>query len=934
MTRARRLARYFPVAVLLAACTPADGPPAGPLFFEREVLPILNQSCARGASGCHSVDPGDPFAFAAGNLDVTSYENIQKRVDVLRRHGAYPVPFILAKAAGENGGLKVVYRGTELRMQVPHNGAVLRDGSPSFLTLQTWLENGATRDGVRPQPAPVAGAGPCATSVPADFDEAALTGSAQYAAASGDFDGVQAVLTGAGCNAANCHGAPQSDFYLTCGTDARQRSWNFRQVWAFSGMPVDTSEILQRPVAGGGPHTGGAQFSPNDARFNTLAAFAEKVGPLEVDRSRPGKAFFVDRVMPVLLERGCAAEGCHSAAAMNDFKMRGGNQGFFSTVQLDKNYRLIRDEFMSFESPDVRRSRLVAKNILPAHGGVAHRGGPLLEAGGGPDNPAGCGAYDPATSSFFCTFLEWSRLERADMGNPNAGNKQTIVYVERDGLPPGVLDYATFAGGADLRAADGASDALGAITPPLTNARSLLGGCGAAGADVRGPDVRNDGETVVFAMRKTAGDSLELWTVKTSGSDCKRLLGEPGVHNFDPAWSGDGEWVVYASTKAGGSGKRLGQPQSDLWRIKADGSGAERMTFLSNSEIGPQMMREGRVSMTTEKVDGHDPGAGFYQLAGRRINWDRTDYHPLLGQRATSPVDPAAPGAQNPSLGFAQATEIREGFDGNFVFIAGAAGAQASLGNLAVFNRSIGPFENGRTDPGYLKSVQLVVLGFRSPFQVFDGRVMASAEYVGKLNLVLVNPVDGRITELLSGGRSIVEAVLAVKYEARAPYLNRRQLVFGTGPGGDTDAGHAIVHFPDAPMLATLLGSNLRRGRDPAAFRGAKQLIVQDAAGATVGTANLAADGSARIRAPAGVPLYLGIGTGGAASFMMTEEHQFGPGETVSLGVSEKLFNHTCGGCHGSVSGKEIDVGVASPDVLTGASLSESATANPQAVGP
>jgi hypothetical protein len=53
----------------------------------------------------------------------------------------------------------------------------------------------------------------------------------------------------------------------------------------------------------------------------------------------------------------------------------------------------------------------------------------------------------------------------------------------------------------------------------------------------------------------------------------------------------------------------------------------------------------------------------------------------------------------------------------------------------------------------------------------------------------------------------------------------------------------------------------------------------------------------------------------------MTEEHQMGPGEYITPGPPRALFNPICGGCHGSISGSELDVAV-SPDALTGASVS------------
>jgi WD40 repeat protein len=612
---------------------------------------------------------------------------------------------------------------------------------------------------------------------------------------------------------------------------------------------------------------------------------------------------------------------------MNDFKMRSGTQSFFSAVEIDKNYHFVRDELMAMEMPDVRRGRLVAKNLFPAHGGIAHRGGPLLEAGNNAGDPASCGAFDAATSSAFCTLVEWQRIERMAIGNPNAP-PVPVVWVERDTPNVGLLEFDAYMPNSDLVAGTWDGKAI-------ARTRSLLAGCGVdtAAADVRAPDVRNDGATVAFALRRSAGEALQLWTVQIDGSNCKPLLAEAGVHDFDPAWSPDGEWVVYASTKRGGMSRRFNRPQSDIWRVKKDGSGAQEMTFLSNSEIGPQWMREGRVTMTTEKVDQRDPQGGFYQLSGRRLNWDLTDYHPLLGQRARSPVDPSGADPEvKDSIGAPQATEIREGLDGNFLLILSSLDSRM-VGNIAVFNRSVGPFENGRKDAGYLASVTEVAGSFRSPFPLPDGRILAAQLAGGKFALVAVDPVAGAASApLIASSRSQVEAVLAYAYPARGFYDNQRQLVFG-GAADASDPTHATVHFLDAPMLATLLGANLRRGRHPDAFRAADSVTFLGADGSVLGSAKLAADGSARVRLPSATPAYIALTKGGSTLFQMSEEHQFGPGETISLGVSEKLFDHVCGGCHGSVSGKELDVGVA-PDTLTGASQSLSAGSAPVQIGP
>src|SRR5690606_27330526 len=128
------------------------------------------------------------------------------------------------------------------------------------------------------------------------------------------------------------------------------------------------------------------------------------------------------------------------------------------------------------------------------------------------------------------------------------------------------------------------------------------------------------------------------------------------------------------------------------------------VTVLSNSEISPQFMREGRITMTTEKANSE----GFYQLAGRRINWDLTAYHPLLAQRKDSAFASLSDITQMaPSVGYSSATDIRESSNGDFLMIlsdtqdTGAPVIPGAAGALAIFNRSIGPFEQGRTTDGF-----------------------------------------------------------------------------------------------------------------------------------------------------------------------------------------------------------------------------------------
>jgi hypothetical protein len=330
------------------------------------------------------------------------------------------------------------------------------------------------------------------------------------------------------------------------------------------------------------------------------------------------------------------------------------------------------------------------------------------------------------------------------------------------------------------------------------------------------------------------------------------------------------------------------------------------------------------------------------------------------------------------SVGYTQATEIREGLDRNFVFILSDVSARGGAGALATFNRSVGPFERGRrtaADTSFLESLVIVdpqatgkagaVGAYRSPFSLPDGKILASydgtvtdlATATPKYQLVAVDVVasttpaaaPGRPprTVLLSDpARSIVEAVLGYKRSETELFRNLPQLVFG----GHAGAPAGIMHFPDVPMVATLLDANLRRGRNVKLLDEAAGLRVYEdlappgpnpATGvmgsqavysnrSLIGTAMFEADHSLKVYVPVQKPLILElVKANGEPVLTMTEEHQVAAGEYVTPGVPRKLFNGICGGCHGSISGEELDISV-TPDALTGASVSLSRDKDPK----
>ena len=141
--------------VVAAGCS--DAPP-GRTYYQRNIEPILQQKCAGNTSGCHEANADDPYSFAAGNFDVSSFQTVQKRRDVLAPFGAYSQPLLLIKAvapatpnAMDPNKLQVQYGDQFLPIDVLHaGGAIIDVNSDAYLALQTWMQNGATENGLKP----------------------------------------------------------------------------------------------------------------------------------------------------------------------------------------------------------------------------------------------------------------------------------------------------------------------------------------------------------------------------------------------------------------------------------------------------------------------------------------------------------------------------------------------------------------------------------------------------------------------------------------------------------------------------------------------------------------------------------------------------------------------------------------------------------------
>lgn len=987
-----------PALLLLAGCERKERTEQTN-FYQRRIGPILEQTCAEGPAkaGCHV--RADDKGNALGNLSLESYDDVAHRKDLLVNYGPYGMPGLLVKVAPTFKLALTNWKSSQpaiINSNIAHVGGSLIDiTSTSFTQLQTWMENGAAENNAR-QADKKYDKGACSDTlgVDPDFDPNVDPTAPDFVTFK---DRVNPVL-GESCAASNCHGSAPNSLHLTCGTTPQQIRWNYFAAQDYVSTDPPLSEIVRRPLSvsvGGTYHEGGTVFtSTSDASYKALLDWAtEKGGPTDLDTS-PGFEFFTDRVQPLLVRRGCMMLGCHSSSMFHDYRLRGGSGGHFGLPATRKNYELSLEQ-LALDAPNPEASRLIRKNLIPAPDGpgILHRGGSLLA-----EHPADCDPVASATGplddqSEYCVITAWIEMER--QARMPASELSGVVFVRRAPapLPDAPQDYGTFAPGAELVRVTATQDPVtGAVTVGAEDSLSTLCGLPTATTDVRRPTVSWDGSKIVFSARKAASEGFGVYVVSAGACALEPAIAAPAVdddgssvptngevvHNFDPVYSFDGR-LVFASTRGNvtnsagfvgyqGPQRTPADPSklnSNLYVLE-DGK-IRQLTFLLNQELLPSFMRDGRLIMTTEKRQ-----PGFYQLAGRRMNLDGGDYHPLFGQRST--------------IGFNQFTDVVELSDKNLAAIMSERGAAHGAGTLAIINRSIG-IDQGSDDPAdYVQNPKAV--GFPSPdfyqhsIRIVDGaatgrlaatqgayrspaplpngdilvsyaaNVVALDKFSGNFDIVAVNASSGARTPLITGTQDEIWPAAIYARSSIGIFKSRLDEANGATQIVNDDDHRSVseVTFLDFKLVSSLLFQNTRSGRylprptqilrgvweslpptGASSFADADpKFVTNDDFGQVyvrrrlLGVPTLHSDGSVGMRIRGGAPILLEVltelsGELEPTAHMQREEMQFYPGEVVRQGFRQDLFNGMCGGCHGSISGKENEIAV-NPDILTQAS--------------
>ncbi len=860
------------VAAIAGACSVRE--PTSDTYFDRSIAPLLTTTCARGPTGggCHVSDArGNAF----GNLDVSSFERLDKRRDLLVPFGPYGQPGLLLKVLPPAQFDVRAFDGTSASMtsDVRHTGGSVLDPSGSaYRTLRRWIDGGATLNNSGKPPAAYA-------SLPCSARAASSTRDLTLDPPRADFarfrDEVHPALL-ARCGSGNCHGAAANELSLPCGQAPEEIRASYWAATDYLGSTPEQAELVRRtlaPGAGGTFHEGGTIFeSPDDPDYQKILGWAAAHGPPDVGGLDETFLFFAHRVQPVFARKGCMQMQCHSPSIFHDYRLRGGAAGSFSLTATRRNYKLSLDQ-LALESDDVRASRLVRKNLFrpevaPGAVGIVHRGGALFEDFEGPADGARCDEknYDYERGNLneipaFCVVREWHKRERT--AKPLMPLK-AVVYVARDlpGGAGGLLGFDTYAPGSDLRLANVATGADRTLTASAD--RSLLGGCGlaAATADIKRPMVSWDGSKIAFAARSGQAEPLRLYEMNADGTACAPLT-EIGahppsangllVHDFDPAYappvSGAPSAIVFASTRGNidaapydyqgpqRSPADPSRPNANLYVYEADplAPGKRRirqLTFLLNTERAPSFMADGRVIFTVEKRM-----PGFAQIGLRRINLDGGDYHPLYGQRG--------------SLGYREVSQVVHLADMNFAAIFADRAAPHRGGALGIFNRSMG-IDLGSTDPAdyrtdatvidpaslsapdpafFLHSLRLPdpsatgrVAGgtsglYATPSPLPDGRALVSwgaatsaGSFTGDYDIYVLDTASGAKTRLLgTAGKADVEAVAIYARPLRGLFASTASEPNAYAIDEKRPTADVLIH--DADIILSLMMQNTPTGR-------------------------------------------------------------------------------------------------------------------------
>lgn len=307
----------------------------------------------------------------------------------------------------------------------------------------------------------------------------------------------------------------------------------------------EQSGLLRFPLAaslGGFGHRGLEVFeSRDDPDYQRIEAWVKAeiaAHPEAAPTLSRGQAFFGKHVVGVLERNGCFLTNCHGPNVFNDLKLvpplprtdhTPDAPARFSPRALAANREAVLGKVSRFVNlgGDLRRSRLIMKNLPIAQGGVHQRGG----------NQQFFDSYEDPDVKIL---LGWMRLEQKELaerltssGQPipvsDLGRLQGVAFLRGPRhAPRRFFDGDAFWPGTELMLAPEGE-------PPFV----LVGG---PDEEIQAFDVRYDARAIVLSMRRRADEGFRIYELSLD-ADLRMVPGSLRSVTFGPARLADGTLV-------------------------------------------------------------------------------------------------------------------------------------------------------------------------------------------------------------------------------------------------------------------------------------------------------------------------------------------------------------------------------------------------------
>jgi Hydrazine synthase alpha subunit middle domain/WD40-like Beta Propeller Repeat len=116
------------------------------------------------------------------------------------------------------------------------------------------------------------------------------------------------------------------------------------------------------------------------------------------------------------------------------------------------------------------------------------------------------------------------------------------------------------------------------------------------GASVSDPCVSYDGERILFSMRPPGQPNRNIFEIRADGTGLRQIT-SGGGHDFDPLYLPD-DRILFTSSRDHEMDEYNHSPAERLYTCNADGSGMERISFNQSDDFDPMVLPNGRILYT------------------------------------------------------------------------------------------------------------------------------------------------------------------------------------------------------------------------------------------------------------------------------------------------------------------------------------------------